>query len=51
MGRPSRMLDSLRTAVEQRVWREFASDIFEAAAPPLPRKELERCGSDGIDSK
>jgi hypothetical protein len=33
MGRPSRMLESLRTAVEQGVLHEFASDIFEPTEP------------------
>jgi hypothetical protein len=41
MGRPSRMLESLRTAVEQRVSREFASDIFELSKPLTPEEELE----------
>ena len=29
MGRSSRLMVSLRTAVEHRVSREFASDVFE----------------------
>jgi hypothetical protein len=41
MGRPSRMLESLRTAIEQRVSREFASDIFEPSKPLTPEEELE----------
>lgn len=40
MGRPSRLLESLRTVVEQRVSREFASDIFERAKPLTPEEEL-----------
>lgn len=42
MGRPSRMLESLRTAVEQRVLREFASNIFEPAEALTPEEELEQ---------
>jgi hypothetical protein len=42
MGRPSRMLESLRTAVEQQVSREFASDIFEPVEPLTPEEELEQ---------
>ena len=41
MGRPSRMLESLRTAIEQRVSREFASDIFEPSKPLTPEEALE----------
>jgi hypothetical protein len=37
----SRLLDSLRTAVEQRLSREFASDIFEPLKPLTPEEELE----------
>jgi hypothetical protein len=37
----SRMLDSLRTVVEQRMSREFASDIFEPSKPLSPEEELE----------
>ncbi len=42
MGRPSRMLESLRAAVEQRVSREFASDIFGPVEPLTPEEELEQ---------
>jgi hypothetical protein len=42
MGRPSRLLESLRTAVEQQVSREFASDIFEHAKPLSPEEALEQ---------
>jgi len=35
------MLESLRTAVEQRVSREFASDIFEPSKPLGLEEELE----------
>ena len=42
MGRPSRMLESLRTAVEQRVSREHVSDIFDPAEPLSPEEELEQ---------
>lgn len=42
MGRPSRMLESLRTAVEQGVLREFASGIFEPVEPLTPEEELEQ---------
>ncbi len=41
MGRPSRLMESLRTAVEQRM-REFASDILEPAEPLTPEEELEQ---------
>src|SRR6266849_5474736 len=41
MGSPSRMLESLRTAVEQRVSREFASDVFQPSKPLTPEEELE----------
>jgi len=41
MGHPSRMLESLRTAIEQRVSREFASDIFEPSKLHTPEEELE----------
>jgi hypothetical protein len=41
MGRPSRLLESLRTAVERRVSREFASDVFEPSKPLTPGEELE----------
>lgn len=37
----SRLLDSLRTTIEQRVSREFASDIFEPSKPLSPEEELE----------
>jgi len=36
------MLDSLRTAVEQRVSREFASDIFEPSESLSPEESLEQ---------
>jgi hypothetical protein len=36
------MLESLRTAVEQRVSREFVSDIFDPAEPLSPEEELEQ---------
>jgi hypothetical protein len=36
MGRPSRLLESLRTAVKQRVSREFALDVFEPPKPLTP---------------
>jgi hypothetical protein len=42
MGRPSRMIGSLRAAVEQRVSRDFASDIFEPEEPLTPEEELEQ---------
>jgi hypothetical protein len=42
MGRPSRMLESLRIAVEQQVSCEFASDIFEPMEPLTPEEELEQ---------
>ena len=42
MGRPSRLQDSLRTMVEQRISREFASDIFDPAEPLSPEEELEQ---------
>src|SRR5258706_15485250 len=42
MGRPSRMLESLRAAVEQRVSREFGSGIFELSKPLTPEEELEQ---------
>jgi len=35
------MLESLRAAVEQRISREFASDIFELSKPLTPEEELE----------
>ncbi len=38
----SRLLDSLRTAVEQRVSREFASDILEPSEPLSPEEALEQ---------
>jgi hypothetical protein len=41
MGRPSRMLESLRAAIDQRVSHEFASDIFEPSKPLTPEEELE----------
>jgi hypothetical protein len=41
MVRPSRMLESLRTAVEQRVSQDFASDIFEPSKTLTPKEELE----------
>ena len=41
MGRPSRFLESLRTAVEQQVSREFALDIFEPPKALTPEEELE----------
>jgi len=41
MGRPSWMMISLRTAAEQRVSREFASDIFEPGEPLTPEVELQ----------
>jgi hypothetical protein len=37
----NRLLESLRTAVEQRLSREFASDIFEPSKPLTPEEELE----------
>ena len=37
----SRLLDSLRIAVEQRLSRELASDIFELSKPLTPEEELE----------
>ena len=46
MGCPSRMLESLRTTVEQRVSREFASDVFEPSEPLTPEQELEARRSD-----
>ncbi len=42
MGRPSRLLESLRTTIEQRVSREFASDVFEPAKPLSPEEQLEQ---------
>jgi hypothetical protein len=42
VGRSSKMLESLRAAVEQRVSREFASDIFELVEPLTPEEELEQ---------
>jgi hypothetical protein len=41
MGRPSRLLESLRTAVEQRVSRESLSGIFESPKPLSPEEEPE----------
>jgi len=46
MGRPSRMLESLRTAVEQEVLPEFGSNIFEPAEPLTPQAELEHLRSE-----
>jgi hypothetical protein len=37
----SRLLDLLRTAVEQRLSRELESDIFELSKPLTPEEELE----------
>jgi hypothetical protein len=42
MGRPSRLLESLRTAVEQRASREFAADVFEPSKVLTPDEELEQ---------
>jgi hypothetical protein len=42
MGRPSRMMESLRTAVEQRVLREFGSNIFGLAESLTPEEKLEQ---------
>jgi hypothetical protein len=39
MGRPSWLLESLRTAVEERVSREFSSDIFKPSKPLNPKEE------------
>ena len=36
------MLESLRTAIEQRVSREFVSDIFDPEEPLSPEEELEQ---------
>jgi hypothetical protein len=41
MGRPSRLLESLRTAIEQRFPSQLASDIFEPSKPLSPEEELE----------
>jgi len=41
MGRPSRLLETLRTALEQRLLREFESDTFEPSKPLSPDEELE----------
>jgi hypothetical protein len=41
MGRPSRLLEALRTAVDQRLSREFASDILEPRKPLTPEEGLE----------
>jgi DNA-directed RNA polymerase specialized sigma24 family protein len=46
MGRPSRILDSLRIAVEQEVLREFGPDIFEPTEPLTPEEELEQLRSE-----
>ena len=40
MSRPSRLMDSLRTTVEQRVLREFA--VLEDPDPLTPEEELEQ---------
>lgn len=42
MGRPSRMMVSLRTAVEQEISREFGSDDFVHESPLTPKEDLER---------
>ena len=42
MGRPSRMIIALRTAVEQRFQREFASHGFDSAESLSPDEALER---------
>jgi hypothetical protein len=42
MGRPSRMRESLRTAVEQRFAHEFASDVSEPSEPLSPEEQLEK---------
>jgi hypothetical protein len=36
----SRMLESLRTAVEQEIVREFRSDVFEPPKPLSPEETL-----------
>jgi hypothetical protein len=41
MGRPSRLMELLRTAAEQRM-REFASDILEPSERLTPEEELEQ---------
>jgi hypothetical protein len=46
MGRSSRMLDSLRIAVEQEILREFGPDIFEPTEPLTPEEELEQLRSE-----
>jgi len=42
MGGPSRIVESLRAALEKQVSREFASDIFEPEEPLIPEEELEQ---------
>jgi hypothetical protein len=42
MGRPSRIMVSLRTAVEQQISRESASDVFVHKCPLTPEEELEQ---------
>jgi len=42
MGRPSRLLESLRTSIEQRVSREFEADIFELCKPLSPEESLKQ---------
>ena len=42
MGRPSRMIIALRTAVERRFQREFASDGFDSAESLSPEEALKR---------
>jgi hypothetical protein len=41
MGRLSRMMESLRTAAEERVAREFGSDVLVQERPLTPEEELE----------
>lgn len=38
----SRMLESLRTAVEERISGDFASDVFEPSKPLNPEEALEQ---------
>jgi hypothetical protein len=42
MGRPSRLLESLRTALEQRASREFSADVFEPSKVLTPDEKLEQ---------
>ena len=46
MGLPSRIMESLRTTVDQRVLREFASDAFESSEPLSSQEQLEARGSE-----